>query len=214
MGRTTKTIVILLALFVVLAALVAGGRTSGLDQTMTAAAVAGRTPLLSDLAQNVTALGSDVIVILLSLLVLGYCLAAGLNRFVPALFGTPLAFLAGNVVKLLVARPRPDVALIALPGSYSFPSGHAVAASAFYLTLALLAADVERRATPRRLIIAAGVLVAVLVAWSRVYLGVHYFSDVVGGLILGWAAALGALTVVRRTDRRSGAQAFRNEPST
>ena len=83
-----------------------------------------------------------------------------------------------------------------------------MAASAFYLTLALLASHAERRAAPRRLIIAAGVVVAVLVAWSRVYLGVHYFSDVVGGLLLGWAGGLGALTVVRRTDRRSEAQAL------
>ena len=206
MNRTTRTITVLLALFVGLAALVLAGATSGLDRAVTAAAVAGRSGFLSDVAENITALGSDPLIILLSVLALGYCLVARLHRFVPALLGTPLAFLAGTLVKLAIARPRPDVALIALPGSYSFPSGHAVAASAFYLTLALLASHAERRAAPRRLIIGAGVAVALLVAWSRVYLGVHYFSDVVGGLMLGWAGALGALTVVRRTDSRSDVQ--------
>jgi undecaprenyl-diphosphatase len=196
MSRTLKTITILLILFVALAAIVAAGWTSGLDYAVTTASVAGRTAFLSDVARNVTALGSDPIVILLSLLVLGYCIAAGQQRFIPALLGTPTAFLVGTLVKGLVARPRPEVALIALPDSYSFPSGHAVAASAFYLSLALLASDAERRAAPRRLIIGAGVLVALLVAWSRVYLGVHYFSDVIGGLLLG---SLGAVVAVRMT---------------
>ena len=206
MNRSAKTITILLALFLTLAALVAEGWTGGWDRAVTATAVAGRTAFLSDVAQNVTTLGSDPMVILLSVLILGYCLVAGLNRYVPALLGTPLAFLVGTVVKLVVARPRPDVALIALPASYSFPSGHAVAASAFYLTLALLASQAERRAAPRRLIVGAGIVVALLVAWSRVYLGVHYLSDVVGGLLLGWTGALGALMVVRRTESRSDVQ--------
>jgi undecaprenyl-diphosphatase len=71
-----------------------------------------------------------------------------------------------------------------------------VAASALYVTLALIAAGTERRTGPRRLLIASGVAVALLVAWSRVYLGVHYLSDVIGGLLVGSAGALVAARAV------------------
>jgi undecaprenyl-diphosphatase len=109
-------------------------------------------------------------------------------------------------LKLLFQHPRPTEAIIAIPDSYSFPSGHAVAASALYITLALIAAQNERRQRPRRIIVATGVSIAVLVAWSRVYLGVHYFSDVIGGLLLGGAGSVAAAVFVGRTERQGEAQ--------
>lgn len=105
--------------------------------------------------------------------------------------GVPLgAFLTDAVLKVLIHRPRPLAAAIPLPSSYSFPSGHATVAAATYLTLGLLLAD--RLATPRAkaLCVALGALLAVAIAGSRVYLGVHYLSDVIGGLVLGTAWAV------------------------
>jgi undecaprenyl-diphosphatase len=103
-------------------------------------------------------------------------------------------------LKVAFHHPRPTEAIIAIPDSYSFPSGHAVAASALYLTLAVVASDFERRARPRRLIVAGGIIICLLVAWSRVYLGVHYFTDVVGGLLIGTSGAIVAVNGVRPTN--------------
>jgi undecaprenyl-diphosphatase len=83
-------------------------------------------------------------------------------------------------------------AIITLPPSYGFPSGHSVASSALFLTFALVAASRSPHPGARRLLVGAGITIAVLVAWSRVYLGVHYLTDVVGGLLLGSAGALAA----------------------
>jgi undecaprenyl-diphosphatase len=82
-------------------------------------------------------------------------------------------------------------AIITLPPSYGFPSGHSVAASALFLTLALVAAQSPNPGV-RRLLVGAAIGIALLVAWSRVYLGVHYLTDVMGGLLLGTAGALAA----------------------
>ena len=93
------------------------------------------------------------------------------------------------LVKLIVARPRPTFEHLQQLSSLSFPSEHTTQAAAIYLTIAiLLSKDLNRGL--RELVIVLALLIAVVVAWSRVYLGVHYPSDVAAGLILGWSWAL------------------------
>ena len=196
-----KPALALLACLFALIAVVAAGWTAPLDQATAVAAAVHRTAFQSAVAINGTALGSAPVIVIVAVVAAAYAVAAGRPRVVLALAWTPLAFLLDSAIKLLVRHPRPTVAMIALPPDFSFPSGHAVAASALYVTLALLAASVERRAGPGRLLIASGVLVALLVAWSRVYLGVHYLSDVVGGLLLGTAGAIVAVRSIRESDQ-------------
>lgn len=98
------------------------------------------------------------------------------------------ANLAGAlVVKLLVARPRPDVTALANPPavdhSYSYPSGHTVVATVVVLTLILALQPRQRRwAVPL------GAVVVLLAATSRVYLGVHYPTDVLAAVVYGLSA--------------------------
>ena len=200
-----RAALILLGALLALSVIVAAGWVGPLDAGVTSAVVAVRSPFLTDVAVSFTALGSEPVVTVLAVIAALYCISSGRPRLVLALLWIPLTFLLSTVVKLLVHRPRPVEALIVVPTTYAFPSGHAAAASALLLTLALLATGAERRAGPRRLLIGAALFLAVLVAWSRIYLGVHYFSDVVGGLLLGSAGALAATSVFRRVDRGSGA---------
>jgi undecaprenyl-diphosphatase len=201
-----KLVLWFLAGFAVISVAVTAGWTAPLDQAVVMSVAGHRTDLLNNLAINFTALGSAPVVTLIVLCVTLYAFAAGRQRVVLALLWTPLSFLLDDVLKLLFQHPRPTEAIIAIPDSYSFPSGHAVAASALYITLALIAAQNERRQRPRRIIVATGVSIAVLVAWSRVYLGVHYFSDVIGGLLLGVAGSVAAAVVLGRTERHGEAQ--------
>ena len=105
--------------------------------------------------------------------------------------GVPLAaFVMDALLKLLFHRARPAGALIPLPQSYSFPSGHATVAAATYLTIGLLLSDRLASTRAKTLCVAVCALIAIAIGGSRVYLGVHYLSDVVGGLVLGTAWAL------------------------
>jgi membrane-associated phospholipid phosphatase len=196
----------LLLAFAALSVAVTAGWTAPLDQAITVAVAGHRTDVLNNLAVNLTALGSAPVVAIVVLLAALYVVASGRPRIVLALLWTPLSFLLDNGLKLVFQHPRPTEAIIAIPDSYSFPSGHAVAASALFITLALAAATGERRLRPRRVLVWGGVLIAVLVAWSRVYLGVHYLSDVVGGLLLGSAGAIAVSTALSRTDSHAGAE--------
>lgn len=105
-----------------------------------------------------------------------------------------------TTVSFIVGRGRPDVQpLDVAPPTSGFPSGHAGASTAFYVVLALLA---QRIRTPvwRWSVTALCVLIPLLVAFSRLYRGMHHLSDVVVGIINGLVCALLAWGYLRRTD--------------
>jgi membrane-associated phospholipid phosphatase len=90
-----------------------------------------------------------------------------------------------NGLKLLVDRERPAIAQLAGHSGASFPSGHSAAAAACWAAIALVVA--RRASRPVRALAAAGALViAIAVAASRVLLGVHWLTDVIAGVIVGW----------------------------
>jgi undecaprenyl-diphosphatase len=94
-------------------------------------------------------------------------------------------FALSNAIKYLVARARPDINRLTGFAGTSFPSGHATAAAATLAAIALITTrNRSRRAKTAGAAIAAGLAVAV--ALTRVFLGVHWFTDVLGGLLLGW----------------------------
>ena len=108
--------------------------------------------------------------------------------------------LVSEALKLLFRRARPDPFFgFEAPHSYAFPSGHAVSSVCFYGVLALLLAQTLRSRGARAALWTVAVALAGLVGLSRVYLGVHYPSDVLGGYALAvvWVAAVRALLPIR-----------------
>lgn len=113
-----------------------------------------------------------------------------------------------TVTKLLVQRPRPDGALAVVDESNSgFPSAHAANSAAVYLLLAVLTAGLVRARALRVGTWTAAVLVVVAVGTSRVVLGVHSPTDVLGGWLLGLSWLGVVLAVVSRPSRRATAPA-------
>jgi undecaprenyl-diphosphatase len=118
--------------------------------------------------------------------------------------GSSLLF---RLVKLLAARPRPPLALAVHHfGGYSFPSGHATVAAATWGMLAVLAAA-HRRSWPRKIALwSAAAFIALFTGLSRLYLGAHWLTDVLGGWALGALWMFVVIGTVRTVDglRQSG----------
>jgi undecaprenyl-diphosphatase len=168
-----------------------------------------RTAWLVDVAKVVTALGSSAIV--LPLAAIAAAILAARRRWAELgvlVAGMAIVFAGVHELKDAVDRPRPSDGLVDTSGS-SFPSAHA-AYSTFYVWLAVTIAIRLRPGMARAaLLIAAGIVITVLVGLSRVYLGVHYMSDVNAGWALGAAsfALCAAVALVISTVRQNGVRA-------
>ncbi len=203
---TIGILVSLLALWLfggVLEDVVAGEPLTQFDRTFAGQLHARATPLGVALFRAISLLGSPLAWSGVSLLVLAllllrrrYLLAAG---WAAAIAGGGLLDLA---LKVLVHRPRPIFpdTFASVPG-WSFPSGHSMGSVVGYGMLAYLVLLRVRQPRVRAAIMAGAGALMVLVGLSRMYLGVHYFSDVVGGFAVGivWlSACITGLEVARR----------------
>lgn len=163
-----------------------------------------REPWLTTTAQWVTALGSlPVLVPLLAAVAVGWLIRTGrwgvVLFLVLALAGAVVAI---DVLKDLVERGRPPIgSAVSDASGPAFPSGHAALATVSFGALAYVHGSVVRWWSARVTIWAVAVTVMLLVGFSRVYLGVHWFSDILGGYALG-AVWLGIVVTAFGTSTR------------
>ena len=144
-------------------------------------------PLLTKLMIATSVIGASYITWPLIALCLFLFWRAGNLRAVRQLaFSLPGALVLEFTIKHTVRRPRPEPFFgYPLPHSYSFPSGHALFAVACYGMLASLAIPLILSRWRRKVLWAATILLVAAIGFSRVYLGVHYPSDVLGGSAIG-----------------------------
>lgn len=162
-------------------------------------------PWLSEAARDVTALGGVAVLTLLTVLVTAQFLlrrewAAAALVALTAISGTMIS----NVLKLIFHRPRPEFTAIMEYGQGSFPSGHSTASAVIYLTFGLMLAKAADTRSMRVFYISAAILLTGLVGVSRLYLGVHYPTDVAAGWSIGAAWALICAMIASMVDRRAG----------
>jgi undecaprenyl-diphosphatase len=181
-----------LVVFLTLASHVRSGKTQAFDDAVIRWMGAHHTSALDAVMLEITALGTGTVVMMI-VAVAALFLVLTSHKYSAILL---LASAAGGIVlngvlKLGFDRPRPAIFLPEVHTvSSSFPSGHAMSAAIVYSTVAYLAARLHKRRWARWLVMTAALIVIALISVSRLYLGVHYPSDVVAGVAIGlaWAA--------------------------
>jgi undecaprenyl-diphosphatase len=148
---------------------------------------------VQDAARDVTSLGSIIVLVIITFAVAGYLFLA---RKYTAAWLMLIAVFGGialnDLLKLAFARPRPDFVISAARVfTTSFPSGHAALSAITYLTIAALLARSQSSSKIGFYFIVLAALLTILIGVSRIYLGVHYPTDVLGGWCIGAAWALG-----------------------
>jgi undecaprenyl-diphosphatase len=211
LGTATRTIftgfVGLIASLVVLGSIAEGVRTQevfALDTWATPFLHGIASPSLDVLMNAVTDIGSSLVIVPILAGVVAVLLwkrRYGAALFLGITMGGSVALQA--TMKLFFARPRQQLPWARVLPDYSFPSGHTMSALIFYVALALVLWSVFGR---RMGLAAVGIamVIALAVGVSRIYLGYHYLTDVVGGLLAGiaWLLVVGAAFRAGPTWRR------------
>lgn len=198
------------------------GETTGLDRRLllmlrtpgdSADPIGPRT--LEEAMRDVTALGGFTLLTIVTFVGALVLLLHGKRRHALVFSLTViLAQASSTILKTIYGRPRPDlVPHDSYVYSASFPSGHSMLAATTYLTLAMVISSLEPRRATKALVFALAVAVTVAVGFSRIYLGVHWPSDVLAGWCAGAAWAFAGWVVLHGLLRRAATEAAGDPPS-
>jgi undecaprenyl-diphosphatase len=174
-----------------------------------------RSPGLNEAMRITTAFGGALVALSIMTGAIVFAYAKSRNLMIPAFLSFCLIGALGlsPLIKAMVGRPRPDFSQIVDAGGLAFPSGHATTSA---IVGAALAYALTRRRSWRGSVwiwTAAGVA-SFFIGFSRLYLGVHWPSDVIGGWMLGLAwVAIGAVLANLAWDQRAGSRVEETAPS-
>ncbi len=195
---------------------VMAGQTQAFDEAVLRWAAAHHTVALDSIMLEITSLGTGSAVMMI-VGVAALFLALTRHRYSAALLfaATAGGGILNIVLKQFFGRPRPHVFEWGIQAlSSSFPSGHAMSATIVYTTVAYLAARLQKRVWERALTMLLAALIILAISASRVYLGVHYPSDVMAGMIIGigWSAfCMATLEAIQRVAQRAGKEINEDE---
>lgn len=157
---------------------------------------------MGEIARDLTALGGVTVLTIVTLVSFGVAVFSGRTKLGwLGIFAVAAGTVATRFLKHGYNRPRPDIFEHgAWTYTASFPSGHSMMSAVVYLTLGILVARIQRRRSVRWFITSISVLLTLLVGLSRIYLGVHWPTDVAGGWMLGGAWAILFWLVAMKVD--------------
>ena len=204
------------AFFAVVADHVREGNTQAFDDAVIRWMGAHHSANLDAVMVEITALGTGVVVLMIvAVAALFLVLTNHKYSAILLLVSTAGGIILNGILKLGFNRPRPSIFVPTVQAvSSSFPSGHAMSAAIVYSTVAYLAARLHKRRWARWLVMTAAFLVIALISISRLYLGVHYPSDVIAGVAIGlaWAGfCMATLEAIQKFGIHHDPQILKNE---
>lgn len=192
------------------------GDTQAFDDAVLRYLAVHRIPWLENSLLEITALGTGLVVFMIVGVAALFLWLTRHKYSASLLLVATIGGLALNLaLKLSFNRPRPTIIpRVTHVVSSSFPSGHAMSAAIVYATVAYLAARLMEHRLSRIVTMLLAAVIILLIGASRIYLGVHYPSDVLGGYVVGlaWAGfCMATLEVVQRHLRRNAPQELQHE---
>lgn len=157
-----------------------------------------RCDILTKFFKGITFLSNPEFLVVLSIII--FIFLKGLKEKLFLVGNISLITLINQGLKRIICRPRPDVIKLIKQGGYSFPSGHAMASTAFYGYLIYLIWKSNLNKTYKYIGTVMLVLLIFTICFSRVYLGVHYASDVLAGICLSSVLLIEFIRIIKKKE--------------
>lgn len=193
-------IVIPIILFAFLALYIQAGYSIRFENWVYAEAVEHMNPFLTNIIRIITHLGDPIIVTSITILLViipktrkkvGYPMAAAVI----------VSEALNLILKEIFARERPDILQLVNETTYSFPSGHAMINTTVYTMLGIFAIKYIRSKKIKIPVVIMCIIMPLIISFSRVYLGVHYAGDVLGGMLLGFAVTVFIYALLKKEEK-------------
>lgn len=198
--RKILLIVIPIILFAFLALYIQAGYSIRFENWVYAEAVEHMNPFLTNIIRIITHLGDPIIVTSITILLViipktrkkvGYPMAAAVI----------VSEALNLILKEIFARERPNILQLVNETTYSFPSGHAMINTTVYTMLGIFAIKYIRSKKIKISVIIMCIIMPLIISFSRVYLGVHYAGDVLGGMLLGFAVTVFIYALLKKEEK-------------
>ncbi len=192
-----KTIIafMLLILFIVLLIDIKVNYITSIDNFGYDLFVKNRNDNLTNIMKVITTFGSATV--LISIIIILFVLIKNKKDAFWGMINLGVVFIINDFIKFLVSRPRPVGYNLIKENNYSFPSGHAMVSCAVYGYLIYLVYNNIKNKELKYTLIGLLSLLIILIGISRVYLGVHYLSDILGGILLSIAYLLVFISIIK-----------------
>lgn len=187
--RNSLFVVVPVLLFLMLAVCIKAGITVNFEGWAYSESVEHMSPVLTGIVKGITHLGDPAVVIAFCLL-LFVPSKARRTIALPVSITVIISGILNIVLKSLFKRERPDILRLINETSYSFPSGHAMINASLYTMLILLIFLFIKNRPCKIGLSAVCIALTTAIGFSRVYLGVHYAGDILGGWLIGFALSL------------------------
>ena len=191
-----------LVLFVLLAILMVTGNLQWFDDPKREWVYSIRNPALTEVLKVITYMGNWQTITLLCIVLLLFR-KTRLRYGVPVSAGAIFVTIFNRIIKLIFKRPRPEESLHLIEeGGYSFTSGHSITSMVVFGLLIYLVRKYVRNRKAANILTAALAVPWIFIGLSRIYMGVHFPSDVLAGWALGAAVLVGIIVIVEKCDAR------------
>ncbi len=191
-----------LVLFVLLTILMVTGNLQWFDDPIREWVYSIRNPALTEVLKVITYMGNWQTITLLCIVLLLFR-KTRLRYGVPVSAGAIFVTIFNRIIKLIFKRPRPEESLHLIEeGGYSFTSGHSITSMVVFGLLIYLVGKYVKNRKAANILTAALAVPWIFIGLSRIYMGVHFPSDVLAGWALGAAVLVGIIVIVEKCDAR------------
>ena len=191
-------IVMSIILFIILAIAINADILSGFESWVYFESVEHMSDILTNILIFITNFGGPIGISLICITI--FLIPKLRNKLgLPVSIAVSTSFILNIILKLIFARERPDILRLVTENSYSFPSGHAMINMALYTVLIIYAYKFIKSKRIKYPLIIAMMLLVIAIGFTRIYLGVHYAGDIIGGWLLGFAIGLSIYMLMKKS---------------